>query len=133
MSSSTPERPKRGSAHWETSVANAMIVAAGDYPVPLRVPVARAGGRVVSEGEEGQGETMSDVARRTGRTENAVRIKREKMGLPNLESRAWTPEELSQLGTATDARVAERIGRTASAVAQKRIALAIPPAGRNRR
>jgi hypothetical protein len=71
----------------------------------------------------------SEVARRTGRTENAVRIKREKIGLPNPESRGWTPEELAQLGTATDAKVADRIGRTASAVAQKRIALGIPAAG----
>jgi hypothetical protein len=58
--------------------------------------------------------TLPDVARRTGRSENAVRIMREKMGLPNPESSAWTAEELAQPGTATDAKVADRIGRTPS-------------------
>jgi hypothetical protein len=70
----------------------------------------------------------AEVARQIGRTTNAGRIKREKLGLPNPESRAWTAEELAQLGTASDAKDAERIGRTASAVAQKRIALGIPAA-----
>jgi hypothetical protein len=62
-----------------------------------------------------------------------VRIKREKMGLRNSELRAWTPEELSELGGATDTKVAERIGRTLSAVAHKRITLGIPPARRRDR
>jgi hypothetical protein len=59
-----------------------------------------------------------------------MRIKREQMGLPNPESRAWTPEELAQLGTATDAKVADQLGHTTSGVAQKQIALGIPPARR---
>jgi hypothetical protein len=75
----------------------------------------------------------AEVARRTGRTMEAVRIKREKMGLPNPESTAWTPEQVSQLGTATDARVADLIGRTTSAVSKKRIAGSIPPARRSDR
>jgi hypothetical protein len=58
----------------------------------------------------------------------AVCVKRTDLGIANPKSRAWTPEEVSQLSTATDAEVAERIGRTASADAQKRIALGIPPA-----
>jgi hypothetical protein len=70
-----------------------------------------------------------DVARQTGRTTNAVRIKREKLGIPNPKDlEHWTAEEVAQLGTAIDAAVARRIGRTPSAVAQKRIALRIPPA-----
>jgi hypothetical protein len=69
-----------------------------------------------------------EVARRIGRTPNAVRIKREQMVLPNPESRAWTADELALLGTETDAKVAERIGGTRGAVAQKRFALGMPPA-----
>jgi hypothetical protein len=72
----------------------------------------------------------ADVGNRSGRTQNAVRIKREQMGLPRPESTTWTAEELSHLGTATDVAVAKRIGRTPSAVAQKRIALGIPRRGR---
>jgi hypothetical protein len=53
---------------------------------------------------------------------------REKMGLPNPESRAWRREEVSELGTATEAKVAERIGRTASAVVHKRWSFGIPAA-----
>ncbi len=66
-----------------------------------------------------------EVARRTGRTVNAVRIERERQGIPNPESRGWTAEEIAQLGTGTDAEVAARIGRTPSAVVQKRTALGI--------
>jgi hypothetical protein len=43
----------------------------------------------------------------------AVRVKRTELGIANPKSRAWTPEEVSQLGTATDAKVVERIGRSA--------------------
>jgi hypothetical protein len=70
----------------------------------------------------------AEVARRIGRTVQAVRIKREKMGLPNSESRVWTGEELSQLGTATDAKLASRLVRTTSAVTEKGIALGISAA-----
>jgi hypothetical protein len=71
----------------------------------------------------------NEVAARTGRTPNAVRIKREALGLLNPESRAWTAKELALLGTATDGKVAKRIGRRSSAVAQKQITLGIPLAG----
>jgi len=72
----------------------------------------------------------ADVGRRTGRSENAVRIKREALGLPLSGLRAWSAAELAQLGTATDARVADGIGRTTSAVAQKRWKLGLPSAGK---
>jgi hypothetical protein len=58
----------------------------------------------------------------------AVRVKRTQLAIANPESRAWTPEEMSQLGTATHAKFPERIGSTTSAVSQNRIALGTPPA-----
>jgi hypothetical protein len=70
----------------------------------------------------------AEVARRIGRTVDAVRIERERRGIPNPVLWGWTAEDIAQLGTETDAEVAGRIGRTPSAVAQKRIALGIPPA-----
>ncbi len=45
----------------------------------------------------------------------------------------YVVEEVAQLGTATDAKVAVRIGRTPLAVAQRRFALGIPPAPRTGR
>jgi hypothetical protein len=58
----------------------------------------------------------AEVARRIGRTVEAVRVKRTELGIVNPESRAWTPEAVSQLGTATDAKIAERIGGAAPGV-----------------
>ena len=66
------------------------------------------------------------VAALTGRGENAVRVKRSKLGLPNPSGPGWTAEELAQLGTAPDAEVAARIGRTEGAVTLKRCRLGIP-------
>jgi hypothetical protein len=50
------------------------------------------------------------VAALTGRSENAVRVKRTKLGIPNPSGPGWTAEELDLLGTMPDAEVAERIG-----------------------
>ena len=47
-----------------------------------------------------------EVAERTGRSENAVRQKRTKLGIPNPSGHGWTAEELDLLGTAPDAEVA---------------------------
>ncbi len=66
------------------------------------------------------------VAVITGRTENAVRIKRERLGIPNPRSPGWTEEELKLLGTAPDAEIARQIGRTEWPVTQKRCSLGIP-------
>jgi hypothetical protein len=66
------------------------------------------------------------VAELTGRTENAVRLKRQKLGIPNPAGPGWTAEELALLGTAPDAEVAARIGRTEGAVTLKRCRLGIP-------
>jgi hypothetical protein len=43
------------------------------------------------------------VAALTGRSEGAVRQKREELGIPNPESPAWRPEELELLGALPDA------------------------------
>jgi hypothetical protein len=66
------------------------------------------------------------VAALTGRSENAVRVKRAKLGIPNPDGHGWTAEELDLLGTAPDAEVAARTGRTEGAVTLKRCRLRIP-------
>jgi hypothetical protein len=73
-----------------------------------------------------------EVAARTGRSANAVRLKRTKLGIPNPSGHGWTAEELDLLDTAPDAEVAARIGRTEGAVTLKRCRLGIPTA-RDRR
>jgi hypothetical protein len=70
--------------------------------------------------------TDAEVAARTGRGANAVRVKRTKLGIPNLSGPGWTAEELDLLGTMPDAEVAARIGRTPTAVTDKRCKLGIP-------
>jgi transcriptional regulator with XRE-family HTH domain len=65
-----------------------------------------------------------------GRSENAVRVKRCKLGIPNPSGLGWTAEELALLGTAPDAEVSAQIGRTETAVTLKRCKLGIPnPSG----
>jgi hypothetical protein len=68
----------------------------------------------------------AEVAKRTGRSANGVRVKRCKLGIPNPSGPGWTDEELDLLGTAPDAEVAARIGRTEGAVTLKRCRLRIP-------
>jgi hypothetical protein len=63
--------------------------------------------------------TDAEVAARTGRGENGVRVKRSKLGIPNPSGPGWMAEELELLGTAPDAEVAARIGRTPTAVTDK--------------
>jgi len=67
-----------------------------------------------------------EVAARIGRTANAVRLKRTRLGIPDPGGHGWTAEEVALLGTAPDAEVAARIGRTRTAVTQKRWELRIP-------
>jgi hypothetical protein len=69
----------------------------------------------------------AQVARRTGRTAAAVRVKRVELVLPNPETLAWTAEEIALLGTTADAEIAERTGRTRSAVSSQRWQLGVPP------
>jgi hypothetical protein len=62
----------------------------------------------------------------TDRSENAVRVKRCKLGIPNPSGPGWTAEELDLLGRAPDGEVAARIGRSEGAVTMKRCRLSIP-------
>jgi hypothetical protein len=66
-----------------------------------------------------------EVARRTGRTLNAVRLKREALGIPNAASNRWRPEHIALLGTLPDREVARMAGRPLQSVTQKRIKLGI--------
>jgi hypothetical protein len=66
------------------------------------------------------------VAALTGRGENAVRVKRCKLGIPNPSGPGWAAEELDLLGSMPDAEVAERTGRTEGAVTLMRCRLGIP-------
>jgi hypothetical protein len=54
-----------------------------------------------------------------------VRLKEERLGIPNPSGPGWTAEELALLGTAPDAEVAAQIGRTEGAVTLKRCRLGI--------
>ena len=77
--------------------------------------------------------TMDDaeVARRTGRTLEAVRSKRERLGIPNPADSAWsgppprwTPEEDQLALTLSIREAAKRTGRTERAVGNRRHKLA---------
>jgi hypothetical protein len=71
----------------------------------------------------------SELARQLGKTENAVRIQRERRGIPNPSGHGWTEGELALLGILPDAEVARRTGRTPMAVTCKRCELGIPHSG----
>jgi hypothetical protein len=60
------------------------------------------------------------VAKKTGRTLEAVRQKRQELGIRNPRAREWQPEELRLLDKFSDGAVAARTGRTVWAVYQKR-------------
>ena len=67
-----------------------------------------------------------EVARRTGRTVNGVRLKREELGIPNPAGNRWRPDDITLLGTLPDREVARRLGRPLQSVTQKRCKLGIP-------
>jgi hypothetical protein len=78
-----------------------------------------------------------EIARRTGRTLNAVRQKRVVLGLPNPTARAgaygsppWTEEEDDVLRRLSPKEAAEQTGRTLDAVYGRRSALGLAPARR---
>jgi hypothetical protein len=68
----------------------------------------------------------AEVACRTGRSADAVRQRRERLGLPNPTTTHWNAEGLALLGTMPDAEVARRLGRPLHSVVQKRWKLGIP-------
>jgi hypothetical protein len=61
-----------------------------------------------------------EVARRTDRTQGAVRQKREELGIPNPAGKRWRTEDVALLGTLPDREVARRLGRSLQSVTQKR-------------
>jgi hypothetical protein len=70
----------------------------------------------------------AEVARRTGRTTDAVRQKREDLGRPNPTTTHWNAEGIALLGAMPDDEVAKRLGRSVASVTQKRCKLGIPTA-----
>jgi hypothetical protein len=75
-----------------------------------------------------------ELARRIGRTPNAVRVMRDRLGIPRPTGGRWRDEDLALQGTLPDRVVARRLGRSLSSVTQKRIKLGIanPFDGRKR-
>jgi hypothetical protein len=67
-----------------------------------------------------------EVAARTGRSPNAVRLMRVKLGIPSAGGHGWTAEQVELLGTAPEEEVAARIDRSPGAVGQKRCKLGVP-------
>jgi hypothetical protein len=70
--------------------------------------------------------TDDEIARRTGRSWNAVRQKREELGLPNPAAGRWAAEEVALLGTLADEEVARGLGRSLRSVIRMRRKLGIP-------
>ena len=66
-----------------------------------------------------------EVARRVGRTLNAVRFMRDRLGISRPAGGRWRGEELVLLGTLPDREVARKLGRSLQSVAQKRTKLGI--------
>jgi hypothetical protein len=56
--------------------------------------------------------TDEQVAMLFGRTENAVRLRRIRLGIvtKKLKRRQWSPTEDQLLGTAPDSEIAQRLG-----------------------
>jgi len=81
--------------------------------------------------------TISDqeIAKRIGRTDSAVNIKRRILGIPAFGKSTsenkyrWSKKELAMLGKLTDAQVARETGLTSGVVAAKRRILGRPIAG----
>jgi hypothetical protein len=73
----------------------------------------------------------AEVARRTGRSPNAVALKRLALGRPPVRPQRWTPEEDELVRTLPAAEVARKTGRTLVAVWSRRQVLGVP-GGRTR-
>lgn len=75
----------------------------------------------------------AEVAERTGRTANAVALKRCRMGIPNWKSSTsydWEDWEIKLLGTAPDWQVAKELGVSRRTVLRQRHQRGIPAHGR---
>jgi hypothetical protein len=67
-----------------------------------------------------------EVARRIGRTANAVRVMRDRLGIPRPAGGRWRDGDMALLGTLPDREAARRLGRPLKSVTQKRCQLGIP-------
>jgi hypothetical protein len=67
-----------------------------------------------------------EVARRTDRSWNAVRQRRERLGIPNPCAGRWAAQEVALLGTRADEEVARGLGRSLRSVIRMRRKLGIP-------
>jgi hypothetical protein len=105
--------------------------------------IARAQGRRPPGRWDGKGWTADqfallgtipdeDLARKTGRTTEAVRHRRTELGIPKSTGWAWTDAQLALLGKVPDAELAAQTGRTVGAVRCQRTGRGIPSA-RDRR
>ncbi len=74
------------------------------------------------------------IAKRVGRTTEAVRSARKYHGVPpfRLSKMRWTKRQIAMLGKATDADVARKLDVTPLTVTRKRLALKIPAFGATR-
>jgi hypothetical protein len=66
-----------------------------------------------------------EVARRIGRTPNAVRVMRDRLGIPRPAGGRWREEDMALLGVLPDREVARKLRRSLQSVTQKRIQLGI--------
>jgi hypothetical protein len=73
----------------------------------------------------------AEVARRTGKSPNAVAKKRLELGRPPVRPYRWTPEEDALVRTLPPAEVSRRTGRKLRAVWDRRRVLGVP-GGRTR-
>jgi len=94
------------------------------------LPCSRPGGSRPWTAKELRGigkASDEEVAEKIGRTENAVRSKRCKLGIPKHDAwvRPWATAEVALLGTDDDELIAERLGRSVQAVRLKRHKLGI--------
>ncbi|QHF00547.1 hypothetical protein LCG56_27595 (plasmid) [Pseudomonas cannabina pv. alisalensis] len=70
----------------------------------------------------------SEIAKLTGLSVSAVRIKRTSLGIPPATEFVWSADLLSRLGQVKDKEIARLAGISPSAVGLKRKSLGIPPA-----
>ena len=72
--------------------------------------------------------TDAEIARRTGRSNSAVWLRRKQLGIPPVPKanyRPWTAAEIALLGTMSDKEFAARFGHSVGSTKAKRFSLGI--------
>src|SRR5260370_20943698 len=67
----------------------------------------------------------AEIARKLGRTEEVIRLKRQNLGAEAPQQPAWTDQDIRLLGTRPDRQIARLTGRSLTAVQTKRLDLKI--------